>query len=507
MAPAVDAGYNGRVTRILRLEYKYLVAIVFIFGLFMDLMDTTVVNVAIPTLSKEFNASTSTVEWTVTGYLLSLAVFIPAAGFFSDRFGTKRVFVLAMGIFVGASALCGLAQSIEQLVAFRFLQGIGGGMMTPVGTAMLSREFPGAERAKASAIISVPVVLAPTIGPVVGGYLTEYVSWRWIFYINLPVGLIGLVFAYMVLQEHKEPYAQNRIDLVGLFTGSAGAAMTLYALSQAGSAGWTNNAVMGFGLGGVALMIAFALIELRVRYPILDVRLLKRWFFAASNLMMMPAFGAFGGFILILTLFLQELRGFSPLQAGLIQGPSAIGTAISLPLASRMYARVGPKRMLIGGFALSALTLLPFITLDVTTPVWVIMVLLTIRGLPFAFAVVAAQTLLFGPIESEKQGPASSIYNTLRQIAASFGVALIITILIDRTKAHLGGAAAGSEAARHAAVLGYHDAFFATFLLFVIPLVIAIFINDDKAREALSRRTARPAEAPLAGDAYRAAPG
>ena len=127
----------------------------------------------------------------MTGYLLSLAVFIPAAGFLSDRFGTKRIFLLAMGIFVVASALCGLAQSLEQLIAFRFLQGIGGGMMTPVGTAMLSREFPGAERAKASALISMPVVFAPTLGPVLGGYLVEYVSWRWIFYINLPVGLPG----------------------------------------------------------------------------------------------------------------------------------------------------------------------------------------------------------------------------------------------------------------------------------------------------------------------------
>src|SRR5689334_23648041 len=148
------------------------------FGLFMDLMDTTVVNVAVPQLSRDFHASTNAVEWTVTGYLLSLAVFIPAAGFLSDRFGTKRSFLTAMAIFVTASALCGLAQNLEQLIAFRFLQGVGGGMMTPVGTAMLSREFPGAERAKASALISVPVVFAPTLGPVLGGYLVEYVSWR-----------------------------------------------------------------------------------------------------------------------------------------------------------------------------------------------------------------------------------------------------------------------------------------------------------------------------------------
>jgi EmrB/QacA subfamily drug resistance transporter len=499
MAPRCRAGYNVTVFRFSRLQYKYLVATVFMFGLFMDLMDTTVVNIAIPTLRTEFHSTTSTVEWTVTGYLLSLAVVIPAAGFLSDRFGTKRVFLFAMSIFVVASAACGLAQSIGQLVAFRFAQGVGGGMMTPVGTAMLSRAFPGAERAKASAILSIPVVLAPTIGPVLGGFLTEYVSWRWIFYINLPVGITGLIFGLRYLQEHKEPYAQNRIDVVGLVTGSAGAAMTLYALSRAGADGWTSRPVVGFGLGGVALLAGFTVFELIVDHPILDLRLLKRWFFASSNLMMMPAFGAFGGFILVLTLFLQELRGFSALQAGLIQGPSAVGTAISLPMASRIYARVGPRRMLLGGFTFAALSLLPFMALDVDTPVWIIIVLLLFRGLPFAFAVVAAQTLLFGPIESDKAGPAASIYSTLRQIAASFGVALIITILLDRTKSHGGAtAAAGSEAARHAAVLGYHDAFFACFALFLIPLTVAFFINDRKAHEALSRRVVRVPEAEAA---------
>src|SRR5581483_8816644 len=220
------------VSRLFRLEYKWLVAIVFMFGLFMDILDSTAVNVAIPTLQHDFHAPLSTVEWTVTGYLLSLALFIPGAGFISDRFGTKRTFLTAMGIFVAGSALCGQAHSIQELIAFRFLQGVGGGMMTPVSTAILSREFPGEERAKASALISVPVVLAPIAGPVLGGYLVTYTSWRWIFYINLPVGLIGFVLGLLILREHKEPYAQGRFDVAGLLTGGAGVAMLLYALSQ-----------------------------------------------------------------------------------------------------------------------------------------------------------------------------------------------------------------------------------------------------------------------------------
>jgi EmrB/QacA subfamily drug resistance transporter len=478
-----------------KIPYKYLVAIVFIFGLFMDLMDTTVVNVAIPSLRRDFSASTSLVEWTVTGYLLSLAIVIPAAGWISDRFGTKRVFLTAMGLFIMASAACGFATSIHELIAFRFLQGIGGGMMTPVGTAMLSREFPGAERARASAIISVPVVLAPTLGPVVGGYLVEYVSWRWIFFINLPVGLAGLAFGFRVLREHRQEYAQTAIDLPGLITGSAGAAMTLYAVSIAGSHGWGSDQVIGFGLGGAALLLAFTAIELVVAHPILDLRLFKGWFFASGNLMMAPSFAAFGGFMLLLTLFLQELQGYSALQAGLIQAPSSIGTAISLPLASRLYPSMGPRRMMLIGFGFAALTILPFTFVGLNTPAWVIIGLLLLRGLPFAFGVVASQTLLFGPIENSKQGPASSIYNTVRQVAASLGVALIVTIALNRMRAHEAAAVASqglsgptAQIAKQAAVSGYHDAYLAVFALLLVPFLLAFFINDEKAAESLANR-------------------
>jgi predicted MFS family arabinose efflux permease len=194
----------------------------------------------------------------------------------------------------------------------------------------------------------------------------------------------------------------------GLVTGSGSAAMILYSVSRAGELGWGSPEVVGFGLAGLLMAAAFVAIELTTRYPILDLRLFKRWLFASGNMMMMPAFAAFGGFILILTLFLQTLQGYSPLEAGLIQAPSSVGTAIALPLASRIYPTVGPRRMMIFGFGFAALTILPFAFVEIDTPVWVIVFLLVLRGLPFAFAVVASQTLLFGPIESEKQGSASA---------------------------------------------------------------------------------------------------
>ncbi|MEO9255960.1 MAG: MDR family MFS transporter [Tepidiformaceae bacterium] len=477
------------------LEYKWLVAIVFIFGLFMDMVDTTVINVAVPQLSKDFHASTASVEWTVTGYLLSLAIFIPAAGWLSDRFGTKRCFLIAIAIFVVASGLCGQARSLNELIAFRFLQGMGGGMMTPVGTAMLSREFPGAERAKASAIMSVPIVFAPMIGPILGGYLVTDVSWRWIFYLNLPIGIAGFFFGLKVLREHKEPYAREGFDIIGLITGSGGAALVLYGLAAAATKGWTSERVLLPVLVGLVLAVIFVFQELRVKAPIIDVRLFKRPLFVQGNLIMLPAFAMFTGFLFILTLYLQELQGWTPLQAGLITAPASIGAAISLPLASHFYLRIGPKKMLLGGSIFAALTVLPFGFLTAATPLAIIIPLLFARRLPFSFASVAAQTVIYGPLESSKQGAASSAYNTMRQVCASLGVALIATIQVSQYHSHVSSAlssqnlsVATPQIIRDASQAGYQDAFFACTAIMIIPIVVALFVNNRKAVESMQNR-------------------
>jgi len=463
------------IGRLRHLEYKWLVAIVFISGLFLDMVDMTVVNVAIPQLGRDFHAGTSHVEWTVTIYLLSLAVFIPAAGYLSDRFGTKRCFLAAMAIFIVASGLCGQARSLNELIAFRFLQGIGGGMMTPVGTAMLSREFPGAERAKASAIMSVPIVFAPMLGPIFGGYLVQYVSWRWIFYLNLPAGIAGFLFALKVLKEHKESYAREGFDVLGLVTGSGGAALMLYGLSRAATLGWTSSEVLGCLFGGLALGAVFVLQELRTRVPIIDVRLFKRPLFTQGNLIMLPAFGMFSGFLFILTLYLQELQGWSPFQAGLITAPSSIMAAISLPLASKYYPKVGPKRMLVAGCVFSCATMIPFGFLTSATPLAVIIIMLCVRRLPFSFASVAAQTIIYGPLESSKQGAASSAYNTIRQVSASLGVALLATIQVNQSH----------SSAQH----GYQMAFLAGAAFMIIPIVVALLVNNKAAEQSLEMRT------------------
>src|SRR5262245_5557288 len=238
----------------------------------MDIMDATVVNVALPTLGREFRAGNDTIEGLVTGSLLSLAVWVPASGWLGDRFGTKKTFLFALGVFTAASALCGAAWNIESLIGFRILQGVGGGMLTPVGMAMLFRAFPPQERARASAVLMIPTAIAPAVGPVFGGWLVDQASWRWIFFVNLPVGIAAFVFALVFLREHTEERA-GRFDLPGFLSSGAGLALLLYALSRGPGDGWTAPNVLGTGIAGIALFLVLVLVELRTAEPMLDLRL------------------------------------------------------------------------------------------------------------------------------------------------------------------------------------------------------------------------------------------
>ena len=212
-----------------QVAYKWVVAAVYVSALFLDILDTTIVNVAIPTLGRELN--TDNAEWVVLGYTLSLAVWIPTSGWLGDRFGTKRTFLFALAAFTVGSGLCGVAQTIDQLIAFRVLQGVGGGMLTPVGIAMLFRAFPPAERAKASTVVMVPTLIAPALGPVLGGFITTNFDWRWIFLVNVPIALVALWFGHRHLREHREPSARG-FDIPGFVLSGASLALIVYALSE-----------------------------------------------------------------------------------------------------------------------------------------------------------------------------------------------------------------------------------------------------------------------------------
>jgi EmrB/QacA subfamily drug resistance transporter len=458
-----------------RLDYKWLVGIAFVFGLFMDLLDMTIVNVALPAMQRDFGINIDSIEWVVTGYLLSLAVFIPVSGFLADRFGSKRIYLIALGGFTAASALCGLAQSEGQLIFFRMLQGAGGGMMVPVGTAMLFREFPPEERATASSVLAVPTVFAPMLGPLLGGLLVEFLSWRWIFWVNIPIGVAGFLFSLKVLREHREP-DPGRFDVEGFLLSAAGLSSLLYGLSVAARprVGIGSPEALGFIALGLVLLLALTIVELRHSHPMLDVRLFKDPNFSAGNALAFIVFGGMMGALFLYPLFLQNplLKGLSPFQSGLTTFPQAIGVLVMRPFTSRLLHRFEPKVLIVGGTLLFMISALVFTQLDVSMPDSVIRGTLFVRGIGMALLLVTIQTMTFYTTPGSAMGRASSIFNVTRQVAGSFGVAIFATVLSTRAASH----AAGAASAREALVSGFQDAFWVATLLSVVGLVLAFIL-------------------------------
>ncbi|HEX7103590.1 MAG TPA: MDR family MFS transporter [Nitrolancea sp.] len=479
--------------KIRSLDYKWLVAIVFVSGLFMDIMDSTIVNVALPTLGRQFHASTTTLEWVITAYLLSLAVWIPASGWVGDRFGTKRVFLFALAMFSLGSALCGMAWSIDSLIFFRVLQGIGGGMMTPVGTAMLFRAFPPHERATASAVLVIPTAIAPTVGPILGGWLVDHASWRWIFYINPPVGILGFIFALLVLKEHQEK-SVGSFDIPGFFLGAIGLPLALFALSQGPTSGWTSTKVWGTGLAGIAFLVALIVVELKKHEPMLALRLFSDRMFRNGNMVVFAIFGAMMGLLFLLPLFLQDLLGLSAFESGLTTFPQAMGMAAVAQVSSRIYPRVGPRRMIIASMVMITIVSSLFLLVGLHTNLWWIRGLMLLRGMAMGIGMVPMQAATYATISQSDTGRASALFSTNRQVAASVGVAVMATVLVDRVQSHITtavqgvtGQAAIQAATQHATLMGYHDAFLASALVALLGIGAAFLIRDSDAAASMRR--------------------
>ncbi len=267
-------------------EYKYRVMAVYIIGLSMTIIDGTAVNVALPTLAKQFGVPTTDIEWVALAYLLALAAVIPAAGWLGDRFGTKRIFLTALVVFVIGSLLCGASQSLSQLIGARVLQGLGAGMITPIGSAMLFRAFPLEERATATVGVLSVAVVAPAIGPILGGVLVDNFSWRWIFLINLPIGLAGLSLAVKWLREEKQPSA-GRLDLGGLILSATGVSLLIFALSTGPDYGWLSLPITSAVVVGIVALAALVVLELRLDKPMLALRLFSNQLFDTSVMILL----------------------------------------------------------------------------------------------------------------------------------------------------------------------------------------------------------------------------
>jgi len=336
----------------MRLAYKWRVLISVIFGLFMVILDSTVVNVAFPTLRSEFKVSVADSQWVISIYVMALGISTPLSAYLADRFGIKRTYVTGLALFVVGSIICGLAPNLGVLIAARALQGFGGGLALPLGTALLFSAFPVAEQGVAFGVFGIALVVAPALGPILGGALVDHGFWRWIFFINVPIGILGVTLASLWLRERTSEHPPT-FDILGFLTSAVGFGSILYAASVASNDGWTSQTVLTFFAIGAVALVAFALIELFVaKQPLLNLRLFQRPVFLAATLVGWVSVLALFGAEFLLPLYLQELRGKSAFETGLILLPLAISSGIVAPFAGRLYDLVGPRALIVGGFGI-----------------------------------------------------------------------------------------------------------------------------------------------------------
>jgi EmrB/QacA subfamily drug resistance transporter len=463
---------------------KISVSVVFVAAMFMNVMDITIVNVALPSIGRQFGVPETALDAVAVGYLVSLAVFIPAAGWLGDRIGSKRVLLFAIAVFTGASVLCGLAGSLSELVFFRVIQGVGGGMLTPVGMAMLFRTFPPEERVRASSILTVPTAMAPALGPVIGGLLVTDLSWRWVFFVNLPIGVAAFTFGLVFLEEHRQPHP-GRFDIPGFLLAGIGFALVMFGVSEGPDKGWHSPEIITSIVVGAVMLAVLVRVELRTSKPLLKLRLYSNRLFRSTSLVLMIAMAAFLGVLFAVPLFFQLALGLNALQSGLSTFPEAIGVMIGAQIASRLlYPRIGPRRLVAAGLIGVACAMVLMTQVGFDTDLWWMRLLMFAMGLSMAQVIVSSQAASFATISPADTGYASSLFNSQRQLGSALGVSLVTTVIAVVGAVHV---VAGRSVPN---LTAYHAAFAATAGVALIGSAVALTIKDADASATMVRRGA-----------------
>jgi DHA2 family multidrug resistance protein len=423
------------------LDYKWIVAAVVIIGVFMSILDQTIVNIAIPRLETAFGADIHSVQWVLTAYILTQGVVTPTAAFFSDLFGMKRFYILSLAAFTLGSALCGLAWSLPVLILFRILQGAGGAALFPLSISLLFREFPPQERGTAMGFFGLPALLAPALGPTVGGYIVTYASWQLIFYINVPVGIIAIVLAIILLRDMPGE-RRTRFDFAGFLFAAVGLATLLYGLSSASTDGWGSTTVIGFMGVGVISLIVFTIVEIviasRGGQPMLDVRLFKNGPFRASSIAtVFVIFSLFGG-LFIFPIYLQSIRGLNAFEAGLLLLPQALASMVSVVIGGRLVDRFGVRAVMIPGLIILGFATWQLTYLNTATAYSTIQILLIMRGLALGLSIQPLTVAGLAEIPPRQLTQASSINTVTRAVSSSLGIAVLATLIQSQTKVHAG---------------------------------------------------------------------
>lgn len=421
---------NASIEKPRGLEQKWKVLISVMFGIFMVILDSTIVNIAFPTLRLEFGASLADAQWVISVYVLALGITTPVSGFLADRFDIKRVYLLGLALFTLGSFLCGIAPSLGLLIAARALQGFGGGIAQPLGPAQLYRAFPPEEQGTAFGIFGIALVVAPALGPILGGWLVDLQLWRAIFFVNVPIGILGVILGSRFLLDYKTG-KRPLFDPLGLVTAVIGFGAVLYAASVAETNGWTGSITLLFLGIGFATLIAHAIIELKVaKEPMMNLRLFSNPVFLNASLVGYVATVALFGAEFLMPLYLQSFRGRTALEAGMILLGVAATSALATPLAGRLYDRIGPRMIMVIGFIVLCINTWQLALLQATTPIWYIVFLLALRGLAVGLTLQTSYVTALSSVHLDILPRGSSLLNSTRFVVQAISVATLATILV-----------------------------------------------------------------------------
>lgn len=462
--------------------------LVALIGGFMSILDSSIVNVAISKMMQVFNTTASQIEWVVTVYMLALGVVIPFSGWAGDKFGYKKLYIFALSMFTFGSLLCTVSWSVNSLIVSRVIQALGGGLLMPTMMTMVKKIVPAGSFGTAMGIVGVALLIAPALGPTIGGYLVEYVGWKWIFTINIPIGIVGILLSVFFLPKF-EKHRVEKLDIGGTVTVVIMLFSLLLALSKGSDWGWTSGTTLLLLLISLGTFIIFLCLELRLKNPLLNLRVFKNRNFTSANITtFITTVGLFSG-IFFVPLFLQNIKGLGALDTGLIMLPGALVSGLLMPLIGKLYDRTGPRPLAIFGILSLAYTTFLLHGIDIETSNSKIIYWMILRGISMAFAAVSAQAASLDSVTNSEVGDATAISNIISRVSGSLGIAALTSILTSRITHHAAQistnlASSGKNAVLQTAQLqaasfvkGLDDIFMIASALTLFGLIPALFLQ------------------------------
>ncbi|MBV8256953.1 MAG: MFS transporter [Actinobacteria bacterium] len=399
------------------------------FGLFMIMLDNTVVNVALPSIERDLHMSISSLEWIVTAYALTFAAVMITGGKLADLYGRRLIFIVGLVVFTASSLACGLAPSAGFLIGARAVQGVGAALMNPATLSIITATFPPKQRGQAIGIWAGVSALALAIGPLIGGLIVDNINWNWIFYVNVPVGVLGIVVSRLVITESRDTSHEQSIDIPGLLTSGFGLLALTYALIEGNKHGWTSPEILGLFAVAAALLVGFVLVEHHQRLPMLDLSLFRIGAFAGANVVAMLVSLAMFGVFFFVSLYVQNILGFSPTKAGATFLPMTVLIILIAPIAGRFSDRIGSRWLMGAGMTLLGISLLLYQRITVHSDFWTLLPAMVVGGVGMAMTMSPMTSAAMGAVPVDKAGVGSGVLNSFRQVGGSLGIALMGAIL------------------------------------------------------------------------------